>query len=221
MTDLDAPLGVAGTVLLDELMSIEWRHRPEPRRAAVLLVADLPTGRLELSCNEAVNEVVATLDGVQVGRVHDVALREQWLMFDGATGPKIELGEVSGAITWRMRGSKLRPLGRTRWFQIELGDRSYSYWMDAFHHPLVRSATPDGERAVVIGMNGTSLASNGAKDMKLADLDPTKHTLNWFPETTTAEVVLAELMTMGMYTKSLWSLPGKLLHRATNGPDPV
>lgn len=219
MTDLDAPLGTEGTLMLDELMSIEWRHAPEPRRAAHLLVADLPTGRLELSCNEAVNEVVATLDGAQVGRVHDEALVPQYLMWDGAPGPKIELGDRSGTLTWRMRGSKLRPLGRTRWFQIELGDRSWSYWMDAFHHPLSRQATPDGDRVVLIGMNGTSLASNGAKDMDLNQLDPTRHTLNWLPQATTAELVLAELMTMGMATKSLWSLPGKLLHRAATRPD--
>lgn len=218
MTDLDAPLGTAGTLMLDELMSIDWRHQPEPRRAARLLVADLPTGRLELSCNEAVDEVVASLDGVQVGRVHDEALVPQHLMWDGAPGPKVELGERSGTLTWRMRGSKLRPLGRTRWFQIELGDRSWSYWRDAFHHPLSRQATPDGERVVVIGINGTSMASNGAKDMPLSDLDPTRHTLNWLPQATTADLVLAELMTMGMATGSLWSLPGKLLHRAASGP---
>jgi hypothetical protein len=65
--DLDAPLGTAGSLMLDELMSIHWRHRPEPRRTARLLVADLPTGRLQLSCNEAVDEAVATLDGCRSG----------------------------------------------------------------------------------------------------------------------------------------------------------
>ena len=69
----------------------------------------------------------------------------------------------------------------------------------------------------MIGTSGTTLASNGAKDMDPADLDSTKHSLNWLPQTTTAELVLAELMTMGMATLSLWSLPGKLLHRAANG----
>lgn len=69
----------------------------------------------------------------------------------------------------------------------------------------------------MIGTSGTTLASNGAKDMDPADLDSTKHSLNWLPQTTTAELVLAELMTMGMATLSLWSLPGKLLNRAANG----
>ena len=46
---------------------------------------------------------------------------------------------------------------------------------------------------------------------------PAAHSLNWLPQTTTAELVLAELMTMGMATLSLWSLPGKLLNRAANG----
>lgn len=216
-TDLDAPLGAAGTLVLDELMSIEWRHHPEPRRAARLLVADLPTGRLELSCNAAVDEVVATLDGQQVGRVHDGAMLPEPFMWEGCPGPKLELGDRTGTLTWRMHGSKLRPLGRTRAIEIELGDRSYCFWKDAFHLPLSRQRTPGGERVVVVGTSGTTLASSGGRDIDLANLDSTRHSLNWLAQTTTAELVLAELMTMGMPTINLWSLPGKLLNRAANG----
>jgi hypothetical protein len=132
-------------------------------------------------------------------------------MWDGAPGPKVELGERQGTLTWRMRGSKLRPLGRQRWFQVELGDRSYSYFIDDLHHPLARSSDPDGERCVVIGTRSTSLASKRGTDVLLEDQDPTRHSLNWFPTTTTAELVLAELLTMGMDTMSLRSLPAKLL----------
>ena len=216
MIDLNAPLGTAGSLLLDELMSIEWRHRPEPRRAAPLLVAGLPTGRLELSCNQAVDEVVATLDGVPVGRVHDKALVPQDLMWDGAPGPRIELGERSGTLTWRMRGSKLRPLGRTRWMQLELDDgAAYSYFAHGLFHPLVRSATPDGERVVTVGVD--NLDPGDTEKVKVADLDTSRHTLTWLAQATTAELVLAELMTMGMATRSLWSLPGKLLHNTLKG----
>lgn len=215
MTDLNAPLGTAGTLLLDELESIWWRHEPKPRRAARLLVADLPIGRLELTCNEAVDEVTATLDGRQVGRVHDIALRRQTIMWEGAPGPKLEVGDRVGALTWRMRGSKLRPLGRTRWFEVDLAGAPYSYYMKGFHHPLVRSATPDGDPVVVVGTSGTTLSTQGGQGVAL---DDTKHTLNWFPQTTTAELVLSELLTMGMTTRDLWSLPGKMLNSwAQNG----
>ncbi len=214
MTDLDTPLGTAGTLLLDELESIWWRHEPTPRRAARLLVADLPTGRLELTCNEAVDEVTATLDGRQVGRVHDIALRRQGLMFDFAPGPKLEVGDRVGGLTWRMRGSKLRPLGRTRWFEVDLAGSPYSYYMKGFFHPLVRSATPEGDPVVVVGASGAVLTD---KNMKQMQQDDTKHTLNWFPQTTTAELVLAELLTMGMTTRDLWSLPGKMLNSWAQG----
>ncbi len=214
MTDLDAPLGTAGTLLLDELESIWWRHEPTPRRAARLLVADLPTGRLELTCNEAVDEVTATLDGRQVGRVHDIALRRQGLMFDGAPGPKLEVGDRVGALTWRMRGSKLRPLGRTRFFEVDLAGSPYSYYMKGFLRPLVRSATPDGDPVVMVGTSGLAMTN---EPVKQSELDDTKHTLNWFPQTTTAELVLAELLTMGMTTRDLWSLPGKMLHTLVQG----
>lgn len=209
--DLDAPLGTAGSLVLDELMSVQWRHRPEPRRSARLLVADLPTGRLELSCNDEVTDVVATLDGEPVAALTEKALREQGIMFDGASGPGVELGKRRGTLTWRMRGSKLRPLGRQRWFQVELGDRSYSYFIDDLHHPLTRSSDPDGERCVVIGTRSTTLASKRGTDVPVEDQDTTRHSLNWFPTTTTAELVLAELLTMGMDTMSLRSLPAKLL----------
>jgi len=198
MTDLKAPLGTAGTLMLDELERIWWRHEPAPRRAARLLVADLPTGRLELSCNEAVDEVTATLDGERVGRVHDIALRRQGLMFDGAPGPKLKVGGRVGGLTWRMRGSKLRPLGRTRWFEVDLAGSPYSYCMKGFFQPLVRSATPDGDPVVMVGTSGIALTT---KKVKQAELDDTKHTLNWFPQTTTAELVLSELLTMGMTTR--------------------
>lgn len=209
------PLGTPGSVLLDELVSIHWRHAPEPRRAALLLAAGLPPGRLELRCNEAVDEVTATLDGVQVGRVYDPALRRQGIMFDQAPGPTIELGERSGPLTWRLRGSKLRPLGRTRWFHVDLAGQPYSYFIkEGFLNALVRSATPDGEPVVLIGEAGRDLSVG---KVVVKDLDETKHTLNWFAGTTVEELVLAELLTLGMTTRDLWSLPGKIIHAAVTG----